>query len=259
MLISDNVPLTKQDLHSHSTFCDGADTPEEMVLSAIEKGLARFGLCAHSYLPTGEDWYMKREDYPVFKAEMARLKEKYRDRIELLCGIEQEYRSKESTSGFDYVIGSVHFFDVDGEYPYVDMSPELFMDACERHFGGDVYAMAENYYRTVADVVNRTHCDIIGHFDLITKYNEIMPMIDIEHPRYVAAYRNAVDALIAYNVPFEINTGAMSRGYRTSPYPAKPIADYIKSKGGKFVLSSDSHSAEAIALQFDKWAKYYGI
>ena len=27
------------DLHMHTTFCDGKNTPEEMVLSAIDKGL----------------------------------------------------------------------------------------------------------------------------------------------------------------------------------------------------------------------------
>ena len=257
MLISDNVLLTKQDLHSHSTFSDGANTPEEMVLSAIDKGLVRYGISTHSFIPFDQRCCIKLENYPVYKAEMARLKEKYSDKIEILCGIEQEYLSPLLTDGFDYVIGSVHFLNTPAGPILVDETAEILRNACNDHFGGDPYAMAESYFDTVADVVNRTHCDIIGHFDLITKYNEVDPLFDIGHPRYVAAYRKAVDALIPYGVPFEINTGAISRGYRTSPYPAKPIADYIKARGGRFVLSSDSHSAGAIALQFDKWAEYY--
>ena len=31
--------MIKCDLHTHTVFCDGKNTPEEMVLSAIEKGL----------------------------------------------------------------------------------------------------------------------------------------------------------------------------------------------------------------------------
>ena len=51
----------------------------------------------------------------------------------------------------------------------------------------------------------------------------------------------------------EINTGAISRGYRNEPYPSNQILEYIKSKGGYFILSSDSHSKENIAYQYDKW------
>ena len=35
-------------LHTHSTFCDGAGTPEQMVVVAIEKGFAALGFSSHS-------------------------------------------------------------------------------------------------------------------------------------------------------------------------------------------------------------------
>ena len=37
------------DLHAHTNFCDGKNSPEEMVKSAIEKGLKKIGLVVHSY------------------------------------------------------------------------------------------------------------------------------------------------------------------------------------------------------------------
>ena len=52
---------------------------------------------------------------------------------------------------------------------------------------------------------------------------------------------------------FEINTGAISRGYRTQPYPSADIRSYIKAKGGTFILSGDSHSADTLCFQFDRW------
>ena len=42
------------DLHVHTNYCDGKDSPEEVVLSAIEKGLSTIGLLAHSYTPFDE-------------------------------------------------------------------------------------------------------------------------------------------------------------------------------------------------------------
>ncbi|MGX8704670.1 MAG: hypothetical protein ACSW8H_09525, partial [bacterium] len=81
-------------------------------------------------------------------------------------------------------------------------------------------------------------------------------LFDEGHPRYVAAWQKAADKLIATGVPFEINTGGMSRGWRTDTYPAKPIRDYIAAHGGRFILSSDSHSTETLCSQFDKYKEY---
>ena len=33
----------RQDLHTHTTFCDGANTPEEMVQAALAQGLDCLG------------------------------------------------------------------------------------------------------------------------------------------------------------------------------------------------------------------------
>ena len=98
-----------------------------------------------------------------------------------------------------------------------------------------------------------TRCDIIGHFDLITKFIEQDPQFDVHHPRYVKAWQGAADTLLKTGRPFEINTGAISRGYRTSPYPAGEIRDYIRAHGGKLILSSDSHQKETIAFRFEDY------
>ena len=38
-----SVTPSEQDFHMHTTFCDGKNSPEDMVLGAIEKGLKRVG------------------------------------------------------------------------------------------------------------------------------------------------------------------------------------------------------------------------
>ena len=101
-----------------------------------------------------------------------------------------------------------------------------------------------------ADVIARTHADLIGHFDLITKYNEKNALFDEESPRYLDAAFSALDALLETGRPFEVNTGAISRGYRSRPYPALPLLRRIAQKGGRVVLSSDSHSAKTLCAHF---------
>lgn len=77
-----------------------------------------------------------------------------------------------SDSGCDYVIGSVHYIKIGGEYFSVDESAEKFKALAENQFGGDYYALAEEYFRLVSDVVDKTKATIIGHFDLVSKFNE---------------------------------------------------------------------------------------
>lgn len=242
-----------QDLHTHTTYCDGKSSPEEMVLSAIEKGLDRIGICTHGYTDFDETYCIPHEKYGEFQAEIARLKEKYKDKIEVLCGVEQDVRSDTGTDGFDYVIGSCHYVMADGEPAPIDSLEEIFVYVCEECYGGDYIAVAENYYKAVADIAKKTNCDIIGHFDLISKYNEGGRLFDESDPRYIAAWKAAADELLKSGKLFEINTGAISRGYRTEPYPSKAIKQYIAENGGKFILSSDAHSADTIAYDFEKF------
>ncbi len=244
------------DLHVHTVWCDGKNTPEEMILSAIDKGLETIGILMHSYLSFDADGTVLPSRLPLFLTEIANLKQKYADKINVLCGIEADIFSEFEKSLFDYVIGSVHYVYVDGtKYP-IDNGEETFVKVCNEYFNGDYYALAESYFDKVSTVLEKTDADIIGHFDIITKYNGDGKYFSEDNPRYIKAYQKAVDKLVVYGKPFEINTGAMSRGYKTQPYPSKSIIDYIISKGGKFILSSDAHHRDNIAFAFEKFKKY---
>ncbi|MBO6014231.1 MAG: histidinol-phosphatase [Oscillospiraceae bacterium] len=248
--------MIRTDLHMHTCFCDGKNTPEEMVLAAIDRGMECIGFSGHSHTPFDESWCMSESGTEEYRKEIRALKEKYRNRIVILCGIEQDFYSPQDTGGFDYVIGSVHYLKAGGEFIPVDESAEILKKAAVDYFDGDLCALAEEYYRTVSCVLEKTGADIIGHFDLITKFLETDAIPDIADPRYISAWKQAADRLIAAGRPFELNTGAISRGYRTSPYPGNPILEYILENGGKILLSSDSHSKDTIGFEFDRFEEF---
>ena len=127
------------------------------------------------------------------------------------------------------------------------------LDACNKYFGGDIYSLCEEYYSCVGNILAKTGADIIGHFDLISKFNEDGSLFDENEPRYIKAYTDAIDKLIPYDKPFEVNTGAISRGYRTHPYPSHSQLEYIAKCGGKVMLTGDTHAAENLCFEFDKW------
>ena len=238
------------DLHVHTTFSDGRSTPEEVVLAAIAKGMTTLGFSDHSYTHFDTAYCIPKEKLSAYRAEIGALKEKYAGQIEILCGIEQDFYSEEPTEAYDYVIGSVHYIQSGETYLPVDESRNALLDAVQLYFDGDIYAFSEAYYKTVAQVAEKLRPDIIGHFDLISKFNEDGTLFDESHPRYIAAWQAAADRLLTAGIPFEINTGAVSRGYRTAPYPAAPIREYLAARGARFLWSSDSHRAETLCFCF---------
>ena len=242
--------------HTHTHFCDGKNSPEEMVLQAISLGCPELGFSGHSYLPFGESYCMSLADTEKYKAEIRRLQEKYAGQIKILLGLEMDYFSNVPTEDYDYVIGSVHAVCKDGRYLDVDHTRQIFMDDVKHYYGGDYYAYAEDYYALVADVYRKTGCQIVGHFDLITKFNEGDALFDTGHPRYKAAANNALDALLDAPVILEVNTGAISRGYRTAPYPAPDILSRWLKAGKKVHFSSDCHNACHLLFGYEAYEAY---
>lgn len=239
--------------HTHTTFCDGIDTPEEMVLEAIRLGMSELGFSGHAHMSFDSSYCMSLEGTEQYKAEVNRLKLKYADKIKILLGIEQDIYSDTTTDSYDYVIGSVHHVLKNGEYLAVDMSRAEQERIIADFYGGDQYAFAEDYYRAVATVYEVTKCDIIGHFDLITKFNEAGDMYDVDHPRYRAAALGALDILCTSPAAFEINTGAISRGYRKTPYPDSFILEELKKRGNKLIYSSDCHNKNYLLTEYEQY------
>lgn len=248
--------MIKYDFHLHTDFCDGANTPEEMVKQAIEQNLESLGITCHAYTPFDPRYCIKPEKIQLFINEVARLKEEYKDKINISCGVEYDIYSEIDVTKFDYVIGSVHYVKKDGEYFEIDESKLDFITIVKEKYNGDVYALIEDYYDTVGKLCLNITPTFIAHLDLISKFNKDGDLFDENNDRYVNAWKKAVDTLMEHVTVFEINTGAMSRGYQDRPYPSESQIEYIKSKGGSFILSSDAHSIYNLAYKFNEFEKY---
>ena len=142
------------------------------------------------------------------------------------------------------------FVEKEGRLLPVDYLPEDFVRSVRQYYGGDFLAFAEDYYRLVGAIAERTGCQIVGHFDLITKFNEGDSLFDTGHPRYVSAALEALDRLAQQGVILEINTGAMSRGYRSTPYPAPALLRAMRERNLPICITSDCHDCANLLYAF---------
>ena len=188
---------------------------------------------------------MSKENTIKYYDTISELKERYRDKIKILCGIEQDYYSDMPTDQYDFVIGSVHYVKVKGYRFPIDESADIFRSIINDYFNGDVNKLILEYYRTVKELVMREDVDVIGHFDLIRKFNENGTFFDEDSPKYKRIASSVLSKAVEANKVIEINTGAMSRGYLTDPYPAQFSSDSHK----KTTLNYGFGTAEAIALR----------
>ena len=239
-------------LHNHTCFADGIHTPRQMTDAAWEMGLSVFGISEHSPFPQDEEAGMKSSDVANYARAMENCREAYRGRMEVLHGIEQDIYSPPPDCTYDYIIGSVHYVIHEGRYCCVDLSDRSVQQTLREVYHGDGLAFAEEYYATVAQVVRKTGCDIIGHFDLIMKFNEGNRLFDAGSRRYREAVMQAIEALLPEGKPFEINSGAVERGYRSTLYPEAWILRELYAHGAKILFSSDAHRKENICFGFDR-------
>ena len=231
-------------LHNHCTLCDGRSTPDEMVEAAIACGFTDFGMSCHGYTPFDLPYSVESEE--SYLRAMEELREKYRGRIRVWCGVEQEYFAPVADrSAYDYIIGSCHYvLDREtGGHIDIDGSDAEFARARDTLFGGDVYALAADYFKNVVDIAQTQRPDILGHFDLISKNNGDGRFFDEDSKRYRDTALEALCACADTGVVFEVNTGAIARGNRSVPYPPLFMLKQLKARGARLTLTADCHDA----------------
>lgn len=253
----------KYNLHTHTTWCDGKDSPEAVIESAIAKEFDAIGFSSHTMMPTEEEkWTLGAERLPGYIAEIRALAAKYAGKIRVLCGIEADFvkggsspdRGVFAAYDLDYIIGSIHFVVAeDGTLVPVDHTPELLKDGIVAHFGGSVEKYIRTYFAQEREMVTKCDFDIMGHPDLVRKFNVKHPYFDESADWYRGELEATADAIAASGKTVEINTGAISRGWRDDAYPSDFFRSLLKSRGVKFILSSDAHSAATIDCAFDRY------
>lgn len=239
--------------HTHTNFCDGKNSAEEIVLTAIDKGFASIGFSGHGY--TSFDLSCCIKDMDGYKNEIKILKEKYKDKIQVYLGVEEDAFEFTNRNEFDYIIGSLHYIKINDKYYSTDASYDCFKE-CLKVFNYDVLKLAESYYSAFCQYILKRKPDIVGHFDVITKYDEKDEMLFLNNEEYLKISEKYLNQAIKSEAIFEVNTGAMARGHRSNPYPNENLLYILKKNNAKIILSSDSHSADSIDFKFKEIKKY---
>ena len=244
---------TKQNLHIHTVYADGKDTPEEIVSEAIRRGFSSVGFSEHTYMPYSDyPHQMSIENMADYRKEILSLKAKYKGQLDIFCGLEFDMFSDVPTEDFDYLIGSVHYLDFGGKKVGFDRGNEQVSKFLSENFGGDGLAFAKEYFRHISLLPDVRKFDIIGHFDILTKTNEALHFVDTSSKEYLNYGFEAIHGLKGKIPLFEVNTGAISRGYRSTPYPQTEFLKEFKSCGFGATITTDCHDKNFLDCHYNE-------
>lgn len=255
--------------HSHCSFCDGKAPAEEFVKSAVAAGFTSYGVSSHAPLPFTTRWTLKSEAVGDYLDEIKRLKEKYKDVIDLYVGMEIDYLSAAhnpsiayfQTLPLDYRIGSVHYVTNEmGEIMDMDTCIDDFKASLSQLFGGDLKQLVSNYFNASMRMVEAGGFDFVGHLDKIS-YNASLCLPGVvDQGWYKKLLLEYLSLVSEKGIMVEVNTKAYAKkGYL---FPNVQQLGLLKRFNIPVLVNSDAHLPELVndsrmpILEFVKNAGY---
>jgi histidinol-phosphatase (PHP family) len=260
--------MTKYSFHGgHSgQFCVHAKGKlEDFIISYINKNFKTVGISEHMpavndelmYPDEKQNGYTAQKLHKKFKGyvfEFNRLKKKYSNKINLFLGMETEWltdspsviQNLKNKYNFDYIVGSVHHV---ANMP-IDFSPELFLSSASA-FGG-INELYEAYFDEQYDMIQELKPEIIGHFDLIRKFDK-QYSTRINNPKILKKINRNLKLIKELDLTIDLNFRPIYAMGVKEPYPCKSILEKISEMQIKCVFGDDSHSPEEAGNCFDEF------
>lgn len=250
----------KTNYHTHSTFCDGKNTVEEMALAAVEKNFNVMGFSSHSMYPFGSTWHIAPRSHEDYCKEVGRVKEMLSDKIEILLGFEADFINGLCCPSFsnyekfkpDFLIGAVHFVPGKDGFIEADGSPDTVRKGIDEFFNGSVRDAVGEYFSCQRQMLLRGNFTFMAHPDLIRKQNARQKLFDENESWYVDEIKTLAKEIAKSGVCVEINTGGMARGYLTSPYPSEHFLSLLCENKVPVTINSDAHQCQHLDYAFEE-------
>ncbi|MCI5479933.1 MAG: histidinol-phosphatase HisJ family protein [Lachnospiraceae bacterium] len=235
------------DCHLHSSFSGDSDTPmEDMIRRGIRLGLRTICFTDHMDPEFPESDVDFGLDTQAYASRLMELKDKYKEQIEILFGVEFGLQSQltgffsryEKAWPFDFIIGSSHLLN--GTDPYY---PENLAQTSDQ----EIY---RSYFESI--LYNLKHFDgfqVYGHLDYIVRYGRFRTKY-YRCSDYMELFDEIFRTAIEKGIGIEINTSGLKYGLGFA-HPHPELLKRYRELGGELLtIGSDAHQPEHIAYDF---------
>ncbi len=254
--------------HTHSIYCDGKNTPREIIETAIEKNFESIGFSSHSPTFDGNGFSILHNNVEKYAAEIKSLKQEYADQIEILLSLEFDYipgfskpmHQMAQQHGFDYILGSVHLVPngkvaSPSDLWFTDGSDIAIYDkGIDNFFEGDIKKAVKAFYHQTNEMLEYDNPTIIGHFDKIKMNNQNRFFTETEH-WYQQLVLETIELIKEKETIVEVNTRGIYRKRCADFFPAVNWLQILKKLNVPVTISTDAHFAKDLDNLWDEAEK----
>ena len=244
-------------IHTHTTYCDGADDIETCCLMAQKKGLQSLGFSAHAPITKKMGirtyWHLRDEKLNEYIDAVRAAKKRWEGKLPIYLGLEVDFipgiigpadRDYHSMD-LDFIIGSVHYVIPQRGEPFtVDDSEENVDRGIMESYNGDPLRMVEEYYNSLLAMIRAGGFDLLGHPDLVKKNNSGSRLFSEDEKFYREKTSAIADLMAGEGIPSEINSGGINRGKIKDCYPSLNFLKLFRERGIPMVINADAHRAD---------------
>lgn len=245
------------DYHVHTEFSDDSDyLMEDVIKDAIKKGIVEICFTDHVDYGIKLDWddpefvegeFIANVNYPAYFQKIEYLSKKYYGQIKIRRGIEfgvqkhtiAKYEQLFNRYDFDFVILSIHQVE-DKEFWTGDFQK-----------GRSEAQYYQRYYQELYDVVrNYHHYSVLGHLDLIKRYDDKDGYLAFENHQEIIT--DILKYIIKDGKGIELNTSSVRYGL-DDLMPSRKILKLYYDLGGRIItIGSDSHESAHLGAYIEE-------
>lgn len=196
--------------HTHTVRCKHAEgTMEEYIEAAISKGYTVLGFSDHAPWPNKGNWRMDASEFEDYCNDVNRMKEKYKDQIEIKLGLEAEYvpewmdwlKDLVKKYNVDYLIFGNHWIkkgkyeifysSMRGSKQSLDLYGNSAIEGLETglysYFAHPDWFMVNNWWWThECELLSQKICKYCKEHDIPLEYNlaGLRSCLEYPHPRF---------------------------------------------------------------------------
>ena len=245
------------DSHSHTENShDSIALPEEICLTAIEKGLSGITFSDHCDI----QFYTSKESAENIGDSVraaAEMREKFKGKLEIFTGLElgeaiwnreaAEYISK--AYEYDVILGSCHGARYKNYgIPFSNINFSVWNDK-------DAEAYLGRYLLDVLELASTVDIDVLAHLTVPLKYVNAKHGRNARYEIHMDTIEKTLRTIIERGIALEVNTSGYACAVN-STVPDENILRRYRELGGYLItIGSDAHVASDIGYEFDRTLK----
>ena len=207
--------------------------------------------------------HLARKNLSRYLMELDRMKNKWKSRLQIYKALEIDYiegfqaprDARWVNLNLDYMIGSVHTtvgLDQNPQYRCVDGPLDELHWLIDTQHGGSAQTLCDAYYTRIVELVRLGGFDILGHFDLIKKWNRNNEIFTESASWYRDLVLHSLDVIAGSRIMVEVNSGGIARNILDEVYPSPWILAEALKRNIPVLINADAHHPKDIDCHYEE-------